>query len=484
MTRKLVTLFVAAGLTNALPVASLAGEFTKPNDTVGYADAFGNLKLTGHLGAVDLSRTEVYNFYFQYSSYSGFESPFLGKGFFVPMLEATLIDHDHYLEATTMGGSTVYLYRLPAEPDRFVSLNGKNSATKLQGDKYIRETSEGFKFEYHEGRLERMQTPEGTQLIFEYEDDLCRTIRTSTGVVICSVNKIAADANSSFKTTRGKFDLEFQALPTAADEPNLPPSYTLKKITWPSGAETEFGYTDLPDTGNIEMTMRYQDDVMNFIWNKESEQLVSADNVEYRIAPLSRDDAIASSGNRPARQAERTVTGVYTIHRQFEDGSWESFTHDEDAGYSDVEKSNGEIIRTHYINARGPVFNLVSKRERMQRNYDGMSAPEVLYEAFYDAEGNLLRQVMDGKITWHLRKYGIPETAVKEKDNMVRYDDKGRVVESRYDDSLTRTQWLKNESSRVVSRHPWGEITLRYYDRFGDPMPIPSGDAFEEKNSF
>ena len=378
-----------------------AGEFTKPNDTIGYADCFGNLKFSSHLGAIGLFRAEFYNFYFLYSSYEEYDSPFLGKGFFVPMLEATLIDHDYYLEATTMGGATVYMYRLPAEPDRFVSLNGKNSATKLQGDKFVRETKEGFKLEYDEGRLNRMQTPTGTTLNFEYDGDLCKTIRSSTGVVVCSITKIAADAKSSFKTARGKYELEFQSLPASRESSNLPPSYTLKKIAWPDGAETQFSYANLPGTGDIKMQMRYQDDIMDFTWNRLTGQLLSADNVKYRIAPLLRSNPIQQ------RQAQRSATGVYTIHQTFEDGSWELFSHDETAGYSDLEKSSGEIVRTHYINTRGPVFNLVSKRERIQIR-DGVNNSKVFYNASYDTEGNLLRQVRDGKITWHLRKGGYP----------------------------------------------------------------------------
>lgn len=481
MLRNFASLFIATGLACLTPTLLTADEFSKPNDTIGYADAFGNLKFSGHLGTIELSRTEIFNFYFQYSSYSDYESPFLGKGFFVPLLEASLIDNDYFLEATTMGGSKVYMYRLPAEPNRYVSLNGKNSATKLQGDKVVRETEDGFKFEYDEGRLNRMQTPKGTQLTFDYDGELCKTIRTSSGVVVCSITKIAADANSSFKTASGKYDLEFQAFPSAGDDANLPPSYTLKTIAWPDGAKTQFSYSYLDDSGDIKMHMSYQDDVMDFVWNKITEQLVSADRVDYEITPLKREDPTSSTDRR---RAERTVTGVYTIKQRFEDGSWELFSHDEDAGYSDVEKSNGEIIRTHYINTRGPIFNLVSKRERIYRVNEVQHRAEVFYEAFYDAKGNLLRQVRNGKITWHLRKGGIPASVVKEGDNLVRYDDKDRVIESRYDDSITRILWLKNESSRVVSSHPWGEVNLRYYDPYGDPMPIPASDKFEEKKTF
>ena len=129
------------------------------------------------------------------------------------------------------------------------------------------------------------------------------------------------------------------------------------------------------------------------------------------------------------------------------------------------------------------MFNLVSKKERIRSNATESNS-EVFYEAFYDAEGNLLRQLRDGKITWHLRKGGIPESLVNEKDNMVRYDQKDRVIESRNNDSITKILWLKNDASRVLSRHSWGEINLRYYDQYGNSLPIPAADKFEEKKSF
>ncbi|MFK5923455.1 MAG: hypothetical protein QM496_14855 [Verrucomicrobiota bacterium] len=473
MLRSLKVFIVVVGCACVGEFSLLANEFSKPNDTIGYANCFGNLQFTGHLGAIELSKTEVYNFYFQYSSYSEYESPLLGKGFFVPMLESSLIDNDYFIEVTTLGGATIYLYRLPADPERYVSLNGKNSALKVGSDKFIRKSKDGFILEYNEGQLMRVQTPKGNQLIFEYKGGHCKTVRSSSGAVVCSINRIN-DKQGVFTTKRGRYKLEFQIHPVSKDPElhpsNLPPLYTLKTITWPNGAETQLSYADIPGSDDIKMQMRYQDDVMDFIWNKNTEQLSVADKVDYRISPLRREGDYSQ---------ERTVTGVYTIHRRFENNTWESFTHDEDAGYSDVEKSTGELIRTYYINTRGAVFNLVSKRERIRKSPTENSS-KVFYEAFYDVEGKLLRQVNEGKITWHLRKGGVPESVVKGNDNLIRYDEKGRVVESRLDDSLTKTRWLKNDVSRVVSRHPWGETTLRYYDKYGDSLPLPAGENYSQ----
>ena len=457
--------------------SALAGEFSKPNDTIGYASCFGDLRFTSHLGAVELSRGEIYDFYYQYSSWSEFDSPHLGKGFFVPVLESVLIDHDYFLESTTLGGSTIYMYRTPGSPDEYISLNGKNKAKKLGDDSYVRETADGFRLEYRLGKLVRVGTPGGTTLTFDYDGDFCNAVRSSTGSVVCSLTKLS-ETKGVFTTARGRHELEFQIHPATTDaevQPvGVPPSHTLKSIGWPNEAKSLFEYIDLRDEGELKLRMSYEGQGMEFHWDKHTGNIISADDVRYDVSPLRREIDY---------EAERGETGTYSITRHFPDGTTERFFHDEDAGYSDVEKSSGEKIRTHFINTRGPFFNLVRKKERI--NYrDGEEKPDVFYEAFYDTKGDLLREVFDGKVTWHLRpEGGISENTVKDDDNFVRYDDKGRIVLSRFNDGTTQTKWMANGVSRVVSKYSWGEVYLRYFGPNGNPIPIPESEKFQERNS-
>ena len=449
-----------------------SGEFSKPTNTVGDANCFGELQFTSHLGSVQLSRSEIYSFYYTYSSDPEMESPHLGKGFFVPMLEAVLIDHDYFLEATTMGGATIYMYRLPADPDRFVSLNGKFRAQKLGDNRYIRETEEGFKFEYRLGKLIKAQTPSGVGLTFEYDGDICGAIRASTGGTVMTFSK-RSDSAAVFTSVQGRYPLTLQVHPASRNlPPNQPPYHTLKRIAWPDEATTLFDYAESENGNDIIMTMSYESQSAKYVFNRQTGEVSYADGARYDVTPLRK---------QVDYEKERRKAGAYSIRRTFEDGNWKRFHHDEDAGYSDSESSNGPTIRTHYINTRGPVFNLVRKREELIPESD---KPKLLYEAFYDPEGNLLREVSEGKVTWYLREGGLSKSVVKDGDNVVQFNSKGRVFFSRWHGSTFHTSWFPDGSHRVVSRYPWGEIMLRHYDSNGNGKPMPADEKFAERNSF
>lgn len=456
-----------------LPWAGSAGEFSKPTNTVGDANCFGELQFTSHLGAIELSRDEVYDFYYQYSSHPGHDSVHFGKGFFVPLLEASLIDHDYFLELTTMGGATIYVYRLPEDPDKYTSLNGQNIVYKLGDDSYRRENEEGFRFHYRLGKLTQMETPKGTRIEFTYEDDFCREVRSSTGAVVCSLAKLSAN-HSVFTTARGRYELTFQNHPASNDEEylsaGLPPLPTLAKVGWPDGNETTFVYPETKGSDAMVMQMAYGGQMMEAVWERHSGRLVRCDGVDYEISALSR---------QVDYEAERTRTGVYSIRRSFPDGSWKEFLHDEDAGFSDDSDSEGEKIRTHYINTRGKVFNFVRRKERLFAD----KPPETFYEAFYDTDGNLIREVNAGVVTWYLREGGIPESAVREGDDFVRLDGDGKVTHSRRGEESRRIRWFADGSSRIVSEYSWGEMALRYLDPNGNSIPFPADEKFEERNS-
>ncbi|MDF1852257.1 MAG: hypothetical protein P1U85_15565 [Verrucomicrobiales bacterium] len=451
-----------------------AGEFSKPTNTVGDANCFGELQFTSHVGAIEFSRNEVYDFYYQYSSHSGHDSVHFGKGFFVPLLEATLIDHDYFLEVTTMGGATVYVYRLPADPDTYSSLNGRHTVFKLGDDSYRRTTEDGFEFHYRLGKLIRMQTPKGTDVLFTYDGEYCKEVRSSTGAIVCTLTK-TNETSALFSTARGRYELAFQDHPSSNDPEykaaGLPPLPTLKSIRWPNGEETAFSYPMDENSSEIVMHMSYADQTMECAWSRNSGRLIRADGVSYEISPLSR---------HVDYEAERIQTGVYSIRRDFPDGSWKNFRHDEDGGFSEYEDSDGEHIRTHFINTRGKVFNFVRKRERIFPE----EAPETFYEAFYDTEGNLIREINDDTVTWYLRPGGVPDTVVQPGDNFMQLDEEGRVVRARLGDETRTVQWLANGSSRVLSRYTWGEVALHYWDSNGNPLPFPSQEKFEERRSF
>lgn len=451
------------------PSSLVSAEFSQPTGLVGDANCFGEFQFTSHLGAVELSRKEKYDFHYIYSSEPGRYSPHLGRGYFVPMLEAVLIDRDYFLEATTMGGNTIYMYQLPAEPDRYVSLNGKNRAHKLGEGIFRRTTAEGFQFEYRLGRLERAVTPEKTILTFHYDGDFCREIRSSTGATVCTLAR-PSEYILTFTSASGRYQLKLIDFSVDAEEAATDDSYpTLGEINWPGGEKTVFDYSE-SDEDVIRLRMRYEEQEMLAEWRRLTGRIVKVDEVQYAVAPLRREIDY---------QAERSETGVYTIRRVFPDESWISFLHDEDAGYSETTWSDGRAMRTHFINTRGPVFNLIRKRERLEPG-SGEAAWKTYYEAFYDAAGDLLREVNEGKITWHLQPGGLSASIVKDDDNFFRYDNESRVIQSRVNGNKTHIRWMRDDVRRVVSEYEWGEVHLAWFDSYGNPLELPENESFPE----
>lgn len=450
-----------------------AGEFFKRSGLVGDANCFGEFEFTSHLGVIELSRSERYDFYYVYSSEPTRHSPHLGRGFFVPMLEAVLIDRDYFLEATTMGGNTIYLYRLPAEPDRYVSLNGKNSVQKLGEGIFRRTTADGFEFHYRLGRLQRMITPKKTELTFRYDGEFCEEIRSSTGGLVCAFKR-KGEREFVFSSASGNYGLELKEYPADPEEDALGLEVlSLGRIGWPDGKQTLFDYSR-SDEEDLRLLMSYEDDQMLAEWRRFDGRVLRVDGVRYEVSPLSREIDY---------EAERTETGTYSIRRVYEDDSWDLFFHDEDAGYSETTGSDGSASRTHFINTRGPVFNLVRKRERRIPGEAGDSW-EVVYEAFYDSRGGLLREVEGDVVTWHLRTDGLPGSVVGPADNYLRYDERQRVVESRVGKNLRSIRWMHDGTRRVLSQFEWGELHLAWFDPYGNSIPMPPNETFPERKKW
>lgn len=454
-----------------------AGELSRASNVVGDANCFGELQFTSHLGSVGLSNGERTQLYYQYSSFREYESPHLGRGFFVPLLEATLIDHDYFLEATTLGGGKVFLYRLPANPKRFVSLNGANHVEKRGDDQFIRKTEDGFELKYRAGKLLEVKTPAGARLVYDYEGDVCKSIRSSSGAMVCTFTRAGAD-RAVLATDRGKFGLTFQKHPDSYDSDyrpeGTPAIMTLASAIWPDRKVTTFAYPESAESELQLMKMEYDGISMEAAWEKENGFLLRCDGVDYEILSLYRDVDY---------EAEKRSTGSYSIKRTFEDGDWSSYFHDEDGGYSEYRDSDGAASRTHYINTRGPTFNLVRKRENINGGKWEPETAEVVYEAFYDIDGDLLREIQAGRATWHIREGGLPFSVVKEGDNFIRYDTKSRVNVSRFDGIISQTKWNSDSSRRVVSKYPWGEVFLRFFDKDGNFAPMPASEKFPERSS-
>ena len=449
----------------------------KPTNTVGFANCFGNLQFTGHFGTIRLSADETYDFYYQYSSWGGAKSPLLGQNFFVPLLESTLIDHDYFLEVTTLGGATNFLYRLPAEPTTYLSYDGKSQAKRLSLDRFIRTSRDGFQLEYEGGRLMKFKTPKDTLVRLTYGKNGCESVRGSGGSLVVGVTRIS-ETHVRISTHSGHYNIQLQVY-QAGPNPTMaelgrgpgPTPRTVKTVVWPDGAHTEFAY-DPKDEQFMKMRMSYAGSGVDFTWSKHDESIRSAGAVDYVVDGLSREWD-------PAQEVIRA--GSYSIQRLYPDGSWKRFSQNEDTGLVEEESSESLPVRTYWIKNRGPTYNYVKKRERLKEDSDEF---ETFYRAFYDTSGNLLRQISEGRLIHHLRPDSEnPSFELGEDEDFYHYDAEGRVDHSRIEGRETHRRFLNNGVRREVTHYPWGETTLHYYSAVGKALPLPAKDNFPEAGS-
>ena len=448
-------------------------------NTVGSANCFGEVQFDGHFGAVEFSRSERFDFVYHFTTQPGVTSPLFGRGFFLPLLESRLIDHDQFLEYTTLGGARRFIYRLPADPDHYVSLDGRETAHRNGSATFVRESSDGYQVRYQNGRMIGFQTPRKAGVVLHYDDDgVCRSVTSSSGGTVLSVTRPDATGTLKFSNASGAFEAKFQkyyALSETGESEET--AQTLLTMKWPDGTFTRFDYSE-PGVSPMALTMSYADESLEVAWD-ETEKIVSSSGADYRVSSLSR-------GFDPT--AERIAAGTWSVDRQWPDGDWHHYGHDEDNGIIEENGRDEDLTLTYLIANLGPTCGYVRKRVRFPTSADPYSPDptgpgETIYESFYDGGGRLIRELIDGKVYWHFRPGGLDQSVAASDDNFFRYDEKDRLILRRVDGAYTRITWARDGSRRIVCRYPWGEVTLRHYDANGQPAPIPANDNFPEKSS-
>lgn len=479
----LVILLFAFGGTTAR-----SGEFSRPSNTIGFANCYGELQFATELGELRLSQSEGYPFAVIYSSWEEAWSPVLGRGFWIPVLEGYCIDHDYFLEMTTLGGARLFLYQIAQSPDDYVSLDGRQRAKRLGDASFARRSFDGFSVTYQDGDLVEFNSPSGARVAVESKDGVPRTLRSSAGGTTIAISS-GGKNRLKITTHQGAFLVDLVDLDLRSDEekdreaePNRAADPSVKSITWPDGKRTTFDY-ETPGPGRfwVSMTMAYEGDSMEFKWLPGSGTIIEADLVSYRVASISRHVDTTS---------ERIRAGTWTVTRTFPDGSWRSYTHDEERGIIEEEVSNREITRTHLVTSRGPAYYRVKKQERAlpreasRSVFGGAGDPmETTYRAFYDDKGRLLREIDHDKTALYFyHDSELDPSLAASADRVYRYDDRERLIYRDDEGVKTKLQHLGNGASREVTWYPWGEVMLRYFAANGDPLPLPSNDGFPERN--
>lgn len=459
-----------------LPALSSGAETGRATNTVGFASFYGDLQFSGHLGSIKLSGDETFYLFYNYSSYEGTFSPHLGRGFWVPMMESQFIDHDYYVEFTTLGGERLFAYRIARDPTLYYSLDGKQEVRRRGDNTFIRRSKDGFTLEYRQGRLQRFQTPKGAEVTVEYSGDQCTGLRSGTGYVLSF--KDESDREKTIITHLGKFRITMQGYPVPQDtqqgeaDPSLLAERTVDSIHWPNDSETRFIYEEGKKDGQQQMHMVYGDSSLSFVWDQRTGFLQQVNDIRYGVSPI---------GRRFHNTAEHAELGTFGVNRMYPDGSWKSYIQNQDLGIIMEESSDEPLTVTHLILDRGPTYYLVKKKERLVYKRDSREKSfDTIYRAFYNTDAEIIREVVEGTLTHHIRP-GMPidESQISTEDDYIRYDRQGRPIQRRRDGSLTQIEYY-GDLRREASKFAWGEVLIQYFHNNGTPAPIPPSEKFSE----
>ncbi len=426
--------------------AAWGWEFGGPGNVVGAANSFGDLVISGHLGTVKFSKDEEYPLRYQFTSYRGVESPHLGKGFFVPLLESSVLDHDWLLERTTLGGATHFLYRSAHDPDHYDSLDLSETAERRgSGSGLAVKTGDGFELDYRDGRLVGFKTPGGARVVLRYDGDACASVDSSgagSAVAFATRGKEARE----LRTHAGTHRLRMGPYPAIGEGTGEAPA-TLAEIGWPDGGTTTFAFSTEAKPPRARLDIAYGGESATYLWNAVSDQVLEAGGVRYRVAPLFRE-------YDPAE--EHIVSGMYRIEREYPDRTRHVYIHDEDKGVIEETQRDGTETITHVFTARGPTYGRVRKKERFVKG----GAKVLFYEAFYDVKGRAIREVNEGRVMFHLYPDGqLDEKGIAAGEDFRKYDARGRLVHERLGAVERVIAYQPNGDRKITTRDASGKET-------------------------
>lgn len=425
-----------------------AREFGDADNTVGAANSFGNLLISGHLGTIKLSAREEFPLRYQFTSYRQVDSPLLGKGFIVPLMESTIVDHDWLLERTTLGGATHFLYRSAHDPNHFDSLDLSESADRRgAGSALVVKTKDGFELEYRDNRLASFRSPAGTRVSLRYDGDACVSIDAGAMGSVVSYMRRGGEA-AEVRTHAGTYALRMQPYP-AAEKEQGDSRMTLAEIGWPDGRKTTFAFSTKQKPARACLDITFAGETATYAWDPENDEALEACGVTYSVSPLLRE-------YDPSE--EQILSGLYRIERIYPDRTRHIFVHDEDKGLIEETLRDQSQILTYLITGRGTTYGKVRKKERFENG-----AKKVFYQAFYDVNGRMIREVGDGQVTYHLHADGkMDPSAVGPDDQFRRYDGRGRLIEERMGGTHRMIAYLPNGDKKITTKQSSGKVDTQF----------------------
>lgn len=378
-TRALFSIFVILAL-HAIEALAAPVDLSAPGNSLGSANAHGYLRIWREIDELDFGNDFVLPLRIQFSTERQDDSPYLGRGWWCPLLSATAyLKREKMMRAELLCGKIMYLRRDKADPNKFQSLD-KEWTGAISGDKITISRADGWELHYMKGAIQQLRTDTGRVLTWVRKGNLVTEIREEgSSAAPFKLSGASSGVPNGFFINGKLHSFELDNRPTVQTiagqrlVKELAPS--LSAWTWPDGTKETYLFEVSKDVvPNLKITDK-EARVSAYTWDAATNQIVSEQNSSngdwiYNISPV--------KGEFDLPRLERT-----NKKREME--------------FLAIDSVNGIIERktlrdghtiTHMFKAPGPLYDKVRKVEKIENGLQ-----KTVYQAGYDAKGRLVREI-------------------------------------------------------------------------------------------
>lgn len=371
------TFFGIANSENAAPAYLSSTE----QNALGFAGWDGELNAWWDLGILEFSPTMKLPLRFNFNSAQDeIGNSVIGWNWWFPLVESTAMKVDEInIKIRMPGGLILKLRESNRVKGRFADSNGDWSGQiSEKGVFNLVNTNDNTEFEFKNGHLKYIRFADGNELIWNYSklnhplsigDHYGRVLLEISYNAQGQINKIEfRGKNGEQKLVNLKIGLVSNSSGTV-----IP---LLSSINRVDGSKINFDYSLSEDFATMKIgdeTLREKD---VFRWDSRDGTLISSGGLDYKSNIY---------GN-----------GKYLFIRSLEDKFFDSYSFNSATGEG-ILKNRDTIIVTRYVLSAGKSFNKISYY--FEKSSEGESSTN----NYYDSDGNLTREVINGTSIYYVR---------------------------------------------------------------------------------
>ena len=357
----------------AVAVQARPVDLSAPENHVGAASLEGEVQLWREVADIDAGQDFTLPLRFNFNSGRDYASPYLGKGWWLPLLESSAVRvREKMMKVNLLCGKTLYLRRDDVDPAKFTSLD-KQWKGLLDGSRFTVSRDDGWELVFNQGKIKQLTTDTHRVFQWHYDGETALGIQEEgTLAMLVSVHK-DLQGNPDGILAAGKlypFSLDKRPQVTIMAGQMVVKGFdlSLSQWTWPDGKKEGYQFAVKEKNPDLVVTDK-KGKADTYVWDAETKKIVAEDGWKYAVGKVS-----ASFGLPP-------------ISRTNPAGQTEGIAIDTKTGQTTRTSLAG--VKTVYseIQTPGPLYGKV---RRVEKTVGGVTTQ--LYRAAYDDAGRLLRK--------------------------------------------------------------------------------------------